>query len=296
MIVNMIKIIVTAIYRYTFLILHTHIYKHEVLFINMKFSVYRYKQLLWLRAIIITSELISHHGKDSHSCCVGRLERVMQDAIKTYLFTIVSKEQSWSSLRELYSSLQVRRWSSIMILEIFLKQFTQVPGPRCQGQAAFWVGMHDLSWAPALHMNVDSEKFCQIHSASLRISVSLTSFQPIKQGYLQTSPQSLKQCARQLQALKPSSGQFSVSACTCVHTHTHTHTHTRLVFSWISVFSIAEEELPSSREDIDHSCRSLCTEGSSEELAVSELWGGIISLLRSYGTKLLFASFCLALY
>lgn len=50
MIVNMIKIIVTAIYRYTFLILHTHththIYKHEVLFINMKFSVYRYKQLL----------------------------------------------------------------------------------------------------------------------------------------------------------------------------------------------------------------------------------------------------------
>ena len=40
MIVNMIKIIVTAIYRYTFLILHTHthihIYKHEVLFINMK--------------------------------------------------------------------------------------------------------------------------------------------------------------------------------------------------------------------------------------------------------------------
>lgn len=44
MIVNMIKIIVTAIYRYTFLILHTHtyihIYKHEVLFINMKFSVY----------------------------------------------------------------------------------------------------------------------------------------------------------------------------------------------------------------------------------------------------------------
>ena len=52
MIVNMIKIIVTAIYRYTFLMLHTHthththIYKHEVLFINMKFSVYRYKQLL----------------------------------------------------------------------------------------------------------------------------------------------------------------------------------------------------------------------------------------------------------
>lgn len=50
MIVNMIKIIVTAIYRYTFLILHTHthihIYKHEVLFINMKFSVYQYKQLL----------------------------------------------------------------------------------------------------------------------------------------------------------------------------------------------------------------------------------------------------------
>lgn len=48
MIVNMIKIIVTAIYRYTFLILHTqththtdiNIYKHEVLFINMKFSVY----------------------------------------------------------------------------------------------------------------------------------------------------------------------------------------------------------------------------------------------------------------
>ena len=235
MIVNMIKIIVTAIYRYTFLILHTHIYKHEVLFINMKFSVYRYKQLLWLRAIIITSELISHHGKDSHSCCVGRLERVMQDAIKTYLFTIVSKEQSWSSLRELYSSLQVRRWSSIMILEIFLKQFTQVPGPRCQGQAAFWVGMHDLSWAPALHMNVDSEKFCQIHSASLRISVSLTSFQPIKQGYLQTSPQSLKQCARQLQALKPSSGQFSVSACTCVHTHTHTHTHTTCILRNIRI-------------------------------------------------------------
>lgn len=193
MIVNMIKIIVTAIYRYTFLILHTHthtyinIYKHEVLFINMKFSVYWYKQLLWLRAIIITSELLSHHGKDSHGCCVGSLERVIQDAIKSYLFTIVSKEQSWSSLRELHSSLQVRRWSSIMILEIFLKQFTQVPGPRCQGQAAFWVGMHDMSWAPALHMNVDSEQFCQTHSASLRISVSLTSFLPIKQGYLQTS-------------------------------------------------------------------------------------------------------------
>ena len=262
--------------------------------------MYRYKQLLWLRAIIITSELISHHGKDSHSCCVGSLERVMQDAIKTYLFTIVSNEQSWSSLRELHSSLQVRWWSSIMILEIFLKQFTQLPGPRCQGQAAFWVGMHDMSWAPALHMNVDSEQLCQTHTAPLRIPVSLTSFLPIKQGYLQTSPQSLKQCARQLQALKPLSGQFSVSVHTCVHTHTHTHT--RLEFSWIYVFSIAEEELPSSREDIDHSCHSLCTQGSSEELAVSELWsphpccGGITSLLRSYGTKLLFASFFLALY
>ena len=188
--------------------------------------MYRYKQLLWLRAIIITSELISHHGKDSHSCCVGSLERVMQDAIKTYLFTIVSNEQSWSSLRELHSSLQVRWWSSIMILEIFLKQFTQLPGPRCQGQAAFWVGMHDMSWAPALHMNVDSEQLCQTHTAPLRIPVSLTSFLPIKQGYLQTSPQSLKQCARQLQALKPLSGQFSVSVHTCVHTHTHTHTHT----------------------------------------------------------------------
>ena len=35
MIVNMIKIIVTAIYRYTFLILHTHTHIH--IFINMKF-------------------------------------------------------------------------------------------------------------------------------------------------------------------------------------------------------------------------------------------------------------------
>ena len=35
MIVNMIKIIVTAIYRYTFLILHTH--THIYIFINMKF-------------------------------------------------------------------------------------------------------------------------------------------------------------------------------------------------------------------------------------------------------------------
>ena len=35
MIVNMIKIIVTAIYRCTFLMLHTHTHTH--IFINMKF-------------------------------------------------------------------------------------------------------------------------------------------------------------------------------------------------------------------------------------------------------------------
>lgn len=40
-----------------------------------------------------------------------------------------------------------------------------------------------------------------------------------------------KQCARQLQALKPSSGQFSVSACTRVHMRAHTLTHTHDLYS-----------------------------------------------------------------
>ena len=232
----------------------------------------------------------------------------MQDAIKTYLFTIVSNEQSWSSLGELHSSFPVRWWSSIMILEIFLKQFTQLPGPRCQGQAVFWVGM---PWAPALHVNVDSEPALpNPHCPSQ--NTSLPHLFPANQARLSANKSPVSKTTHEAVASSKTLIWAVFSVCARLrlrmrkraraHTHTHTHTHTRLVFSWICIFSIAKEELPSSREDTDHSCRSLCTQGSSEELAVSELWslhpccGGITSLLRSYGTKLFFASFCLALY